>query len=115
MPSMECLAAFVSWWCKAFWYLYSISLCISSRQSLVLPCKFMAGLQPKITSWIESGSCCATLVTTLVYLKVSARERWTLSLILTACAVVFVYGLFEKGLGVPFPDGQLLVWLGLIR
>ena len=61
------------------------------------------------------GFSLATLVTTLVYLRVSARERWTLSLILTACAVAFVYGLFEKGLGVPFPDGQLLVWLGLIR
>jgi len=24
-----------------------------------------------------------------------------------------VYGLFEKGLGVPFPPGQLVVWLGL--
>jgi len=24
-----------------------------------------------------------------------------------------VYGLFEKALGVPFPPGQLLVWLGL--
>ena len=36
-------------------------------------------------------------------------------LILTACAFAFVYGLFEKGLGVPFPDGQQLVWLGLVR
>jgi len=25
-----------------------------------------------------------------------------------------VYGLFEKALGVPFPPGQLFVWLGLV-
>ena len=51
----------------------------------------------------------------LAYLRISARERWTMCVILTACASAFVYGLFEKGLGVPFPDRQLLVWLGLIR
>jgi len=25
----------------------------------------------------------------------------------------FVYALFERALGVPFPPGQILVWLGL--
>jgi small-conductance mechanosensitive channel len=59
------------------------------------------------------GFSLATLLTTFFYLKVSARERWPMSVILTACACAFVYGLFEKGLGVPFPPGQLLVWLGL--
>jgi TctA family transporter len=57
------------------------------------------------------GFSLATLVTTFLYLKVSARERWWMSAILTACAFAFVYGLFEKGLGVPFPDGALLAWL----
>ena len=59
------------------------------------------------------GFSLATLVTTLLYLRVSARERWPMCVVLTACAFAFVYGLFEKGLGVPFPPGQLLVWLGL--
>lgn len=27
-------------------------------------------------------------------------------------AFAFVYGLFEKALSVPFPPGQLFVWLG---
>ena len=49
---------------------------------------------------------------TFFYLKV-ARERWPTTLILTAAAVAFVYGVFERALAVPFPSGQLFVWLGL--
>ena len=37
----------------------------------------------------------------------AARERWPIS-----AAFAFVYGLFEKGLSVPFPPGQLFVRLG---
>ena len=32
---------------------------------------------------------------------------------LSLAGFAFVNGLFEKGLGVPFPPGQLFVWLGL--
>jgi hypothetical protein len=54
----------------------------------------------------------ATLVMTLLYLKVGAGERWGISLALSLGAFLFVYGLFERALGVPFPAGSLLVWLG---
>src|SRR5207245_11035965 len=59
------------------------------------------------------GFSLATLVMTLLYLKISARERWPSSVVLSVFGFLFVYGLFEKALGVPFPAGQLLVWLGL--
>ena len=58
------------------------------------------------------GFSAATLLTTFLYLR-EARERWTLSVGLSLAGFAFVYGLFEKGLGVPFPPGQLFVWLGL--
>ena len=54
-----------------------------------------------------------TLVTTLLYLR-AARERLPLSVGLSLAGFAFVYGLFEKGLGVPFPPGQLFVWLRLV-
>jgi hypothetical protein len=54
----------------------------------------------------------ATLVMTFLYLRLGAGERWTISLALSLGALLFVYGLFERGLGVPFPAGSLLVWLG---
>ena len=53
----------------------------------------------------------ATLVTTVLYLR-TARERWPISIGLSLAGFAFVYGLFEKGLSVPFPPGQLFVWLG---
>jgi hypothetical protein len=31
---------------------------------------------------------------------------------LTAFNFIFVYGFFEKALGVPFPPGHLFAWLG---
>ena len=52
------------------------------------------------------------LVMTLLYLRLGAGERWVISFALSLGAFVFVYGLFERGLGVPFPAGRLLVWLG---
>jgi hypothetical protein len=54
----------------------------------------------------------ATLLTTFLYLKLGARERWTTSLALSLAGFAFVYGLFERTLAVPFPPGVLLAWLG---
>jgi TctA family transporter len=58
------------------------------------------------------GFSLATLVTTFLYLRLGARERWALSAVLSLAGFAFVYGLFEKGLGVPFPAGRLFDWLG---
>ncbi len=74
----------------------------------------------EIGAWIAGGFVAiwllgfplATLVTTFLYLKVGGRERWPISIALSLAGFVFVYGLFGRGLGVPFPPGRLLVWLG---
>jgi hypothetical protein len=65
-----------------------------------------------IAIWLV-GFSLATLLMTLGYLKLAARERWWTALLLTALAFGFVYGLFEKALAVPFPAGQLFAWIGL--
>jgi TctA family transporter len=59
------------------------------------------------------GFSLATLGMTFLYLRVSARERWAICVAMTVGAAAFVYGLFERALGVPFPAGALLAWLGL--
>jgi hypothetical protein len=59
------------------------------------------------------GFSVGTLVMTFLYLKVGARERWPMTIVMSAFGFAFVYGIFEKGLGVPFPPGRLLSWLGL--
>ncbi len=46
-----------------------------------------------------------------IQLKIGTREKWTLTLILTGLTWVFIYGLFDRVLHVPFPEGQLFFWL----
>jgi TctA family transporter len=48
---------------------------------------------------------------TFLYLKIGSREKWPLSLLLTAFSSAFVYGLFDRILHVPFPQGQFFQWL----
>ena len=58
------------------------------------------------------GFSIATLVMTFLFLKLGARERWTMSVVLSLFGFAFVFA-FEKGLGVPFPPGAIVTWLGL--
>ncbi|MBI4013235.1 MAG: tripartite tricarboxylate transporter permease [Candidatus Rokubacteria bacterium] len=86
-----------------------------------LPAGVAARRTAEIGAWIAGGFVAiwllgfplATLVATFLYLKVGGRERWPISLGLSLAGFAFVYGLFERGLAVPFPPGRLLVWLGL--
>ena len=51
-------------------------------------------------------------LTTFLYLRLGARERWTVSVTLSLGGFLFVYGLFARLLGVPFPPGRVFDWLG---
>ena len=59
------------------------------------------------------GFVTTSAVATLLYLKLGAGEKWGISVILTAVAWIFFYGLFDYGLHLPFPPGELFVWLGI--
>jgi TctA family transporter len=50
---------------------------------------------------------------TLLALKLGGRERWPITLAITAGVWAFIYLLFVRALHVPFPPGELFVWLGL--
>jgi TctA family transporter len=58
------------------------------------------------------GFALATLITTVLYLRLGALERWGMSIGLGLAGFLFVHGFFERALAVPFPPGQLLEWLG---
>ena len=47
------------------------------------------------------------------YLKFQGREGWLLSIVLTAAGWLCFWALFVRLLNLPFPDAQLLLWLGL--
>ncbi len=54
----------------------------------------------------------SSVIATFLYLKVGGREPWLMSIFLTIVAWLFFYGLFDYMLHLPFPDGQLQIWLG---
>jgi hypothetical protein len=49
----------------------------------------------------------------VLYLKLQAGEGWKLTGILTLVCLVFFIYLFVWTLHLPFPEGQVLLWLGL--
>ena len=71
-----------------------------------------------ILSWIPGflaaiwllGLIVALPLMTFLYLKLEAREKWSLSLILTFVLWGFLYGLFVHTLHLPFPVGILFNW-----
>ncbi len=62
-----------------------------------------------VAIWLV-GFSVAVPLTMLLYLK-TAREKWTITLIMVLISWGFFYGLFEYALHVPFPEGQLFLWL----
>jgi TctA family transporter len=44
----------------------------------------------------------------LLYLRLAGREKWPMAVAVSFFTWMFVYGLFEKLLSVPFPDGWLI-------
>jgi hypothetical protein len=53
----------------------------------------------------------AVPVATLLYLKIGGGEKWPITLALTVLATVFFYALFVWALRIPFPEGQIFLWV----
>lgn len=62
------------------------------------------------TVWLLGFSAAGPL-SVFLYLKITSREKWPLTLILTLGTWVFLYGIFDLALHVPFPAGKLYAWL----
>src|SRR5271157_1303388 len=54
-------------------------------------------------------------VCSFVQLKFASKEKWLMTILLTAGLWAFVYLLFEQTLHVPFPDGYLFELLGWVE
>jgi len=50
-------------------------------------------------------------ISMLLYLKLAGQEKWPMAIIVTFFTWLFTYGLFERALSIPFPDGLLFTWL----
>ena len=47
-----------------------------------------------------------------LYLKLQGKESWAMSTVVTLAVWAVFYGLFDRLLHLPFPDGWILTWLG---
>ena len=65
-----------------------------------------------VSVWLLGFSLSVPLLVFL-YLKFQAREGWLLSVLFTAASWLLFWGLFDRLLHLPFPEGQLFIWLGL--
>jgi TctA family transporter len=72
-----------------------------------------------ITCWIVGfflaiwilGFIPASAIATLLYLKLSAGERWPITVAISAACWLFFWGMFDYALQMPFPAGALFDWL----
>ena len=65
-----------------------------------------------IAIWLV-GFPVAVVSLVFLYLKLQAGEKLWLSVSLTVAAWLIFWGLFDRLLHLPFPNGQLSIWLGL--
>lgn len=49
----------------------------------------------------------SVLVSMILYLKIAGKEKWPMTIAVSFFTWLFVYGLFERALSIPFPDGLL--------
>jgi hypothetical protein len=81
-------------------------LVIAQRRALAMA-GWIIGLF--VSVWVLGFNLTA-LVGTFLYLKLGARERWAISLILAVVAWGFFYGLFDRSLHLPVPRGIGWKW-----
>jgi hypothetical protein len=74
-----------------------------------------AGVFAWIVGWFVAiwflGFTIGAPLSTFLQLKVGERESWPLALLLAGVSWAFIYGVFKLFLHVPFPVGQLFLWL----
>ena len=80
-----------------------------NQRTLVVSCWMIAYF---LMIWLLGFSLGGALCT-FIHLKFGSREKWLISTVLTLFAWGVIYGVFDRGLHVPFPTGQLLIWLKL--
>ena len=50
-------------------------------------------------------------VSMILYLKFAGKEKWPMTIAVTFFTWLFIYGLFERALSIPFPEGLLFTLL----
>ncbi|HWP59320.1 MAG TPA: tripartite tricarboxylate transporter permease [Candidatus Acidoferrales bacterium] len=92
---------------------------LESTMDQELPKEIARRRTAAIVGWIVAfflaiwllGFSLAAPVMTLLYLRVAGRESWPSTIASTVLAGALVYGFFERALHIPFPEGEIFLWL----
>src|SRR3972149_1245882 len=76
-----------------------------AQKRTLLICTWIIGFLALI---IAFGFPLAVPLFVFAYLKIAGREPWTLSIVLTLVSWMFMEGVFDRFLHVPFPEGWIL-------
>jgi len=76
-----------------------------AQKRTLLICTWIIGFLVLI---IAFGFPLAVPIFVFAYLRIAGREPWTLSIVLTLVSWMFMEGVFDRFLHVPFPEGWIL-------
>jgi len=76
-----------------------------AQKRTLLICTWIIGFLVLI---IAFGFPLAVPIFVFAYLKIAGREPWTLSIVLTLVSWMFMEGVFDRFLHIPFPEGWIL-------
>lgn len=109
---------------EVLWVLFGSAARSEARDfqlSTDLPAKVMLHRTLLVMAWIGGffaaivllGFPVAVPLLVFLYLKVQGQEGWGLSLVVTFAVWATFYGLFDRLLHLPFPDGLIVAWTGI--
>lgn len=76
-----------------------------AQKRTLLICTWIIGFLVLI---IAFGFPLAVPIFVFAYLRIAGRESWTLSIVLTLVSWIFMEGVFNRFLHIPFPEGWIL-------
>jgi len=76
-----------------------------AQKRTLLICTWIIGFLVLI---IAFGFPLAVPIFVFAYLRIAGREPWTLSIVLTLVSWMFMEGVFDRFLHIPFPEGWIL-------
>ena len=92
---------------------FQLSTDLPARVMLLRTLLAMAWIAGFFAAIVLLGFPVAVPLLVFLYLKVQGGESWGLSLVFTFAVSAIFYGLFDRLLHLPFPDGLIATWTGI--